>query len=143
MNEVFDMFAGYAGKIRKLNKKTYKLNFETFVDTYGEYFRGLLDQINTVDDKASMATIEGQNFAKEAFEALAVKGKIKKMQKLDISIYVIYYIFPAILESKHENAELLCDKIRDEWNAKFEQNINYADYETIRDGFRDKLFGLF
>ena len=47
-----------------------------------------------------------------------------------------------MLLKEDENRTLICDAVRDKWNEVFRTTINYADYETIKSGFKRKIFGF-
>ena len=62
----------------------------------------------------------------------------------DINFFMIYYVFPAILKTGHEDSRLVADSICAEWKGRFKNSeIGYTDYDTLHDSFREKIFGIF
>ena len=79
---------------------------------------------------------------KLSFNALNHKLTILFRLIIFIPIMMIYYFFPVMLLKEDENRTLICDAVRDKWNEVFRTTINYADYETIKSGFKRKIFGF-
>ena len=78
---------------------------------------------------------------KERFEK---KGKIKGYIQMDLNFFMIYYVFPAILMTQHEEAKLIADTLCEDWGNSFKDSkIGYTDYDTIYNSFKEKIFGLF
>ena len=82
----------------------------------------------------------------DAVEArFAKRGKISGRSQMDINLFMIYYVFPAILLTQSECATLLADAIRDEWRGRFRnsEQLGYATYEEISGTFKEKFLGIF
>lgn len=137
------LFDEYQQKMKRLKKASYKLNYENMIIGHKDTIMTIADELNGADNKEDTAKQIGKEFAESVYDCFARGSRLSSMKKSDLSFFMIYYVFPAFLDVAGENASLLCDSIRDAWNAKFGMNIDYTDYETLLGGFKDKLFGLF
>ena len=69
---------------------------------------------------------------------------IKGRMQADINLFMIYYVFPAILLTGDEEADRLCTGMKEAWNARFsDTNISYTTYDKLYDSFNEKIFGMF
>ena len=72
------------------------------------------------------------------------KKKIDNCLQLDLNFFMIYYVFPALLKTEHEDATLIADHICEEWGRRFkDSDIKYTDYDSLYSSFREKIFGIF
>ena len=130
--------------LRKLKKVSYEANMEKFRSEQGHFIDEMIHTVRDSDDKEAAAKSVGDDFANGIFEAFSKNGKINGRKQADMNFFMIYYVFPAILLSGDDHATLLCDGIRDAWNARFrDTNINYTDYDSLYNSFRNKIFGIF
>ena len=69
----------------------------------------------------------------------------RRRSQMDINLFMIYFVFPAILLTQSEYAGLLADAVRDEWRGRFRESaqLNYTTYEEIYSTFQEKFLGLF
>ena len=62
----------------------------------------------------------------------------------DLNFFMIYYVFPAILLTEHDDAKLIADHLCSRWGEKFKNSkIQYTDYDSLYVSFREKIFGIF
>ena len=94
------------------------------------------------EDKKAAADSIAECFVTQVFDAYSKNGKVKSRLQMDLNYMMIYYFFPVLLLREDENKTLICDAVRDKWNEVFHTTINYADYETIKAGFKRKIFGF-
>ena len=72
------------------------------------------------------------------------KKRISSRTQADINFFMIYYVFPAILKTEHEQCRLIADSICAEWKKRFKNSeIGYTDYDSLYKSFREKIFGIF
>ena len=72
------------------------------------------------------------------------KGKIDSAVQTDLNFFMIYYVFPAILLTEHDDAKLIADHLCSRWGEKFKNSkIQYTDYDSLYVSFREKIFGIF
>ncbi len=139
------VFENMKPMMKKLKKKNYKSNMEEFLDRYGHYFREMTLLTEDADDKEAAAEEIARTFADHVEQKFMSpkKGRIDGVVQLDLNFFMIYYIFPAILKTEHEDAKLIADHIRDEWSRRFkDSDIQYTDYDSIYAAFREKIFGI-
>ena len=140
------VFENMKPMMKKLKKKNYKSNMEEFLAKYGHYFNEMTEHVGSAEDKAAAADEIARTFAEKVEKAYISpqKGKIESVVQLDLNFFMIYYIFPAILRTEHEDARLIADHLREEWGRRFrDSNIQYTDYDSLYAAFREKIFGIF
>lgn len=98
-----------------------------------------------VDDRGKAAAEVAKTLADAVEARFAKRGKISGRCQMDINLFMIYYVFPAILLTQSECAVLLADAIRDEWRERFRdsEQLGYATYEEISATFKEKFLGIF
>ncbi|MBQ0028029.1 MAG: hypothetical protein KBS96_05445 [Lachnospiraceae bacterium] len=143
LDNVSVMFEDKGFYLKKMRRPLYEKNMEVFGTNYKKYFDEIIDTVAAAEDKRQMAIMLGDCFAYKMREAYVNKKKIPPQLAMDLNLMMIYYVFPGILLTKDVNAELIADAFKEKWNEIMECSIDYADYQTIRDGFSNKLFGLF
>lgn len=99
-------------------------------------------QVKSRDEAAAQAA---QAFADAVEARFAKRGKIGGRTQMDINLFMIYYVFPAILLTESACAVPLADAIRDEWRGRFRDSaqIDYTSYEELSKTFQDKILGIF
>ena len=143
-DQIESMFGDYRAKLKKIKKKTYEERFAAFfadnkacLDDMTQYIRGR-------EDKDVAAAEVANIFAENVFAEYGKGGKLAGSVQADLSIYMIYFIFPSILKLEDANSKLLCDAIRDEWRKRTDNPAyDYTNYEDLHGSFQEKLFGLF
>ena len=71
-------------------------------------------------------------------------GRIPGYAEVNLTFFMIYYIFPAILLTESPYSTAIADALQEEFKVRFKNsNISYADYQTIYDGFNEKILGIF
>lgn len=125
-----------------LKKERYESNVEVFGEKHAAYFDEMLGIVAESDDKEAAAAAIAECFVTQVFDAYSKNGKVKSRLQMDLNYMMIYYFFPVMLLKEDENRTLICDAVRDKWNEVFRTTINYADYETIKSGFKRKIFGF-
>lgn len=146
LDHVEIVFENMKPMMKKLKKASYKQNMEAFVEDYGHYFREMTDLTEKAQNKNEKAKEIAKVFAEsvERKFASSKNGRISGPLQLDLNFFMIYYVFPAILMTGHEDAVLIADRLRDEWGNRFKDSkIQYTDYDTLYGAFREKIFGIF
>lgn len=146
LDHVEIIFENMKPMMKKLKKASYKQNMEAFVEDYGHYFREMTDLTENAENKDEAAKEIAEVFAEsvEREFASSKNGRISGPLQLDLNFFMIYYVFPALLLTGHEDAALIADHLRDEWGSRFKDSkIQYTDYDTLYGAFREKIFGIF
>lgn len=144
LNQVESMFDNMTKKVKRLKKPAYEANMKAFRETYGHYLGEMTSFIDEREDKEEAAKEISLCFVNKVKEHFLVRGKIKPVTQMDLNMFMIYYVFPAILLTYHDYAKLLADTLCSTWNKQFEKtNIGYTDYQTLHGYFREKIFGIF
>ena len=146
LDHVETVFENTKPMMKKLKKVSYKQNMEAFVEDYGHYFREMTELTEKAENKNEKAKEIGKVFSERGEHEFASSknGRISGPLQLDLNFFMIYYVFPAILMTEHEDAVLIADQIRDEWGNRFKDSkIQYTDYDSLFGAFREKIFGIF
>lgn len=136
--EMIKLFDDYEILLTGFNRSKYIKNMQVFKEKYKDTLTELYRQSNE----------EYRSFAEAVYKRYSFMGKVGKMKKKDLNLFMIYYIFPAMLLTGEDNAEketahASCDRLLETWNSVFATDISYLEYSTILEGFNDKLFGVF
>lgn len=138
------IFTDLEQMLRKLKKLSYEANMKKFRTEQGHFIDEMIGFVKAAPDAQEAADEVGRTFADGVFNAFNVGGKMKGRKQADLNFFMIYYVFPAILLTDEDCAPMLCDSIRDAWNARFSgPPINYTTYDRLYETFRNKIFGIF
>ena len=144
LEQVASMFDNMKPMMKKLKKKSYEQNMKIFKQQYGIYIDDMLVYIEKREDKEKAAKEISLEFCERVKERFSVKGKIKGVVQMDLNMFAIYYVFPAILSSYRDHTKLLADQLCETWGSVFKDGkIGYTDYDTIYNSFSEKIFGIF
>ena len=125
--------------LKDLSSVRFKVDYESYTKHFKENGLEELSKLwnseETIDERCT-------SFVKATFDNYEKRGKIRGSIQMSLNYFAIYYIFPTILDEAGEDAKLICDTLRDNWNSAFKTNINYTDYKTLYDGFQMKIFGF-
>lgn len=143
LDRVETMFDHMGPMLKKVKKKQYEENMKVFRSEYGHYFFEMTDYMKT-EKKEVVAKEIAKVFVTAVKQKFEKKGKIKGYVQMDMNFFMIYYVFPAILMTQHEDAKLIADTLCETWGETFvDSRIGYTDYDSIHDSFQEKIFGLF
>lgn len=146
LRDIETMFDDMNAMMKKLKKKSYEMNMGQFLEKNGHYFQEMTDYLDHTEDKEKAAGEIAERLAGSVENKFASgsKKKIASYVQADINFFMIYYVFPAILKTEHQDARLLADTICKVWAKTFKNSeINYTDYDTLYGTFREKIFGIF
>lgn len=141
------MFDNMEAMMYRLKKKAYKERMELFREKNEAILSemtGFVEQAEEQErDEAAAQVAKALANAVEA--RFAKRGKISGRSQMDINLFMIYFVFPAILLTHSEYAGRLADAIRDEWRGHFKNSaqLSYTTFEEISGTFQEKLLGLF
>ena len=146
LNNVVSIFDNKKEMMQHLKKKNYEVNMKEFRKNYNNFFFEMTDYVGAAEDKETAAKEIAKIFVDET-EMKFAKGLGKKIPgyvQSDLNFFMIYYVFPAILMTLHDDSKLIADALCDEWKARFKDGqIGYTNYETLLGAFKEKIFGIF
>ena len=138
------MFDGFRTKLKKIKRKTYEERFSAFFDENRGCFEDMIQYVKGREDKETASAEVANIFAENVFAEYATKGKLQGGLSVELSLFMIYFIFPSILKLGDADSKVLCDAIRDEWRRRTDNpDFDYTTYEDLHGSFQEKLFGLF
>ena len=141
------MFDNMEAMMYRLKKKAYKERMGEFREKNQEILAEMTELVERAEEseRDEMAAQTAKAFADAVEARFAKRGKISGRSQMDINLFMIYFVFPAILLTQSEYAGLLADAVRDEWRGRCRDSaqINYTTYEEIYSTFQEKFLGLF
>lgn len=138
------IFENMQTMMKKLKKASYEKNMIGFREEHGHYFSEMMEYMEAAEDKEGAAKEIASDFVDRVERNYTVRGKINGRVQADLNFFMIYYTFPAILMTGSDHAKMVADAVCGEWGDRFRNSrINYADYDTIHSGFREKILGIF
>lgn len=131
--------------IGNLKRKSYAKNTEQFIAKNGHFFLEMKEYIERAESKEAAAQDIGECLAQAVKKKFSNKrGKMETCTQVDLNFFMIYYVFPTILELTGENAEILAEAVSSVWKKNFQSSdIRFVDYNTIYESFSDKIWGIF
>ena len=131
--------------LKHLKKKSYEENTEIFRERNGHYFHEMAEYVGQADDKEAAASEIGECLVKAVNDHFSnKKGKPDSRTQVDLNFFMIYYVFPSVLGLAGDDSGLIAEGICQVWGKSFkESSIQYTDYDTLYQSFREKIFGIF
>lgn len=128
--------------LKELKKAKYEENMKDFCERNNEIIFNMVEQLK--DEKREVVAQQiADSFIAAIKKKFGKKGKIKGYLQWDLNFFMIYYVFPAILMTQSEGAELMADTLCETWGKSFKNSkIGYTDYDTILNSFKEKIFGI-
>ena len=144
LDETIKLFLNYRLKLKKLKKKEYEERFDAFMNGNKSVINTVLMYVKGRDDREAAAGEVASIIIENLYGEFGKWGRLSGGVRSDLSLYMIYFIFPAFIKTEDENAEIICDAIRDEWRSRTKNySYDYTTYEELHDSFQEKLFGVF
>ncbi len=146
LNNIASIYDDMKTLMKQLKKKSYETNMKNFRRAYNEFFFEMTDYVGAAEDKEAAAKEIARIFVTETEKRFATgfRNKISGAVQSDLNFFMIYFVFPAILMTQHDDSKLIADTICAEWGSYFKNSkIGYTDYDTLLGGFKEKIFGIF
>ncbi len=144
LEQAASMFDGMQTMMKKLKKASYEVHMKEFRRTYGDMIREMTDHTGAGEDKRRAAGDVADAFIDSVRRRFEKNGKISGTVQVDLNFFMIYYVFPAILLTEHEDAKIVADVLCEKWGEAFKNSkIGYTDYASLHKSFREKIFGIF
>ena len=144
LENIVTIFDDMSIMLKHLKKKRYEENMERFRGLHGHYFSEMATLMEEAADKEQTAQEIAVTVLDAAKQKLTRFGRIPGYAEVNLTFFMIYYIFPAILLTESPYSTAIADALQEEFKVRFKNsNISYADYQTIYDGFNEKILGIF
>lgn len=138
-----NIFADREEMLQSLKKQSYETRMRDFLAEHGHYFVEMKEYVDQAEDGEKAAIEIGECIAHAAGTCKNKKGKLDAKTKSQLNLFMVYYVFPAILK-QGEGSKVLADGVLKVWRTVFKnKEMQYTDYETLYHGFREKIFGIF
>ena len=139
-----DVFGEMKPMLSRLKKKRYEENMEWLRETYGHYFKEMTELMDKAEDREKTSSEIASSILDAADRKLRRWGRIPGYVEVNLTFFMVYYIFPAILLEESPYSTAIADDLQEEFKKRFKNsNLCYADYQTIHDGFNEKIMGMF
>lgn len=137
------VFDGMSDMIKNLRKQSYKNNMERFREKNEHFFQEMAQYVEGQDNKEEAAKEAAQIWASAVEKKFSVRGRIKSYTQSDVNLFMIYYVFPAVLLVESEYSDLIARSIRDLWRSRFkDSNIDYTTYDELYNSFQNRILGI-
>ena len=138
------VFADRVRMMTSLKKKTYKDFSAEFEGKYANYFSEMREYVEQAEDKKAAADEIGECIMQAVTNTCANKrGKLDARSRSEASLFMVYYVFPAILKLG-DTGTVIADGVLAACRAGLKnRSLQYVEYDTIYNGFNEKIFGLF
>lgn len=138
------IFSDRENMTRGIKKLSYEKNTKEFIERYGEYFLEMRNYTENALDKQAAAREIGECIVRAVKSAYSNrKGKIDARVQSELNLFMVYYVFPTILKQESVG-KILADGVLEAWQDGFKNHaMKYIDYDTLYQGFREKVLGLF
>jgi hypothetical protein len=104
----------------------------------------MVDYVESAEDKELAAAELAAAFCDAVEERYTVRGRIKGTVQAELNMFMIYYVFPAILMTENENAEMITETLCTLWGKRFKDSkIGYTNYDNLYESFHTKILGFF
>lgn len=144
LENVVTLFEDMNLMMGRLKKKSYEHNMNVFREKYNFYFDEMVAYVENSEDKDNASKELAECFCGQiAAKFMNKRGKVPGRKQIDINLFMIYYVFPAIRMIPNDNTKLICDNLCAKWNETFKVSIAYTEYNKIYESFQEKLFGFF
>lgn len=146
LDNVAVIFENKKELMKHLKKKNYETNMLAFEKAYGHYFKEMTQYVESADNKEEAAKELAAVFVQDVKEKCTPKNKkaIPSYMQVDMNLFMIYYVFPAILLTGHEDSKLIADALCEKWGSSFKDSIiGYTTYDELYNSFKEKIFGIF
>jgi hypothetical protein len=144
LEQVETIFDERSAMLTRLKRTTYEKNTDAFSQKYGHYVREMVEYVDSAEDKEQAAGELAEAFCDAVEKRYTVKGKIKGIVQAELNMFMIYYVFPAILMTEDENAEMITETLCNLWGKRFKDSkIGYTNYDNLYESFHKKIFGFF
>ncbi len=145
LEQAGSMFDNMEAMMYRIKKKVYKERMAAFQEKNGALLKEMTGFVEQAQDRPAAAKQVAEGLADAVEARFAKRGRINGRSQTDINMFMIYYVFPAILMTQSECAVSLADAIRDEWRVRFRDSaqLNYTTFEEISSTFQEKILGLF
>lgn len=130
--------------LKRLKKKSYEKYMKEFRGQYDMTFLEMTTYMDSQEDKEKAAKDIADAFIQSVKNGFEKRGKISSVTQFDLNLFMIYYVFPAITMTYHEEAKRINDVLCASWGEQLKgAKIGYSDYDTLYNSFNEKILGIF
>lgn len=141
--DIQGLFEDHEKMIRIKSQSAYEKKMAEFRENQGACLQAYYNRIDFGENQEQALGQASEQFATEAFALFEKKGKVKMNRLGPLNLYMVFFVFPTILQERYEDGPQICESLKTEWNKVFRgATIGYADYETLKSGFRTTFLGI-
>lgn len=137
------IFDNITEMITGLKRTTYQEKFKTFQAEYGYYFEEMSAYMKETENHEAAAEAVGIRLMHAAEKKCGNRcGKLDGRTRSELSLFMVYYIFPSILKQGGDMETLAEGVLKVSRKTLRNKELQCADYDTIYYGFSDKILGF-
>lgn len=145
VNELFENREYY---LQRFNKKDYPETFEEYEKMFRGFDQACAKHYEENGDADMLCTEVAEDVCAYVKGLAAAQRFQNARQESEwqeqMNLFVVTYLFPAILECRNDYYKQLAKAIEKKWAKTFKgYKIKAGTFETINSGFQKKAFGLF
>ncbi|MBE5881164.1 MAG: hypothetical protein E7289_02450 [Lachnospiraceae bacterium] len=145
VNELFENREYY---LRRFNKKQYLETFEEYEKAFHSFdalCRKHYEEHGDIELLCGEVAQAVCLYVSECASGQLFKNARQEAEwQEQMNLFVVTYLFPAILECRNDYYKQLVKALEKQWAQTFKgYKIKAATFETINSGFQKKAFGLF
>ena len=136
-----NLFDNAEKAVKKFNRDTYSGSFEQYCAEKKDFLKLLGNLMNESPDRQETVKAIADTVVESAKQIADAQSKINRQGfQMSLNMYMVTFVFPAILSIQEGKLTDLTDEICSKWAETFKgSNIQAADFHTLNGGFRRKL----
>jgi len=145
LDNVETIFTNKEIMMKRLKKAGYITFMEEFRNEHGHFFYEMCDYVEEASDtEQALKEISDEFTSKVRQGHIGKFGKVSGKTQADLNLFMVFYVFPAILLTERTSADAICTSLCASWAECFPGNkIGYTTYDNLLPKFREKIFGIF
>lgn len=135
-------FANMEMTVKGFKRNEYEGSFSRYLVTHQENLKNIRSIMLAAPDRAEAAEGIADIFLEQGKAVMdAQKGKLgRESMQMTLNMYMVTYVLPSLLSVDTPLLSQVTDQICRKWAATFKNsNIQAADFNSLKDGFRRKL----
>lgn len=138
------IFAERVTMLTSLKKKGYEIFFREFEREHEHYFVEMREYAEQAASGEAAAEEIGECIMQAMVKTCSNKrGKLDARTKSELSLFLVYYVFPMILK-QGEMGKVIADGVLASCRRGLKnRSLQYVNYDTVYNGFHEKILGLF
>lgn len=137
-------FEDQKASLKGFQRDSYPEIFQNMMQNYEPVFFCIEEIYNVSEEKETwLEQLADRLISAVRQKKETVRGRFKKQSmQTDCNMYMVAYVFPAILEYDGKMSRPFAELLKDRWNEAFGTKLDCGNYELIYSGFRTTILGI-